>query len=94
MDWLIWISIAAFVISIWHEVNRFPAANESFRKLQDRMDEIEYENEELKRRLSLLDDDYNDISEKIDRIKNPELWRAIDEKDGFTLYDLENKPKE
>lgn len=94
MEWLIWISVAALAIGIWHELHRFPAANESFHKIQKRVDELEMENEDLKRRLNSLEDEAESISVQLDRIRNPALWHAFDENDGFMIHDLEKDKKE
>ena len=44
MDWLLWVSLGALFIGIWHEINRFPATNDSILKLQEKFDELEFEN--------------------------------------------------
>lgn len=91
MDWLIWVSVAALALGIWHEINRFPATGNSLRKLKDALNDLQSENEDLKQRLSTLEDDYQEVSEQLDRIRDPEYWRAIDEKDGEALYELDKQ---
>ncbi|MGQ7269021.1 hypothetical protein [Marinobacter nauticus] len=91
MDWLIWVSVGALALGVWHEINRFPATGNSLRKLQEALDDLQSENEELKQRLSTLEDDFQEVSEQLDRIRDPEYWRAIDEKDGEALYELDKQ---
>lgn len=91
MDWLIWISLAALALGGWHEINRFPATGNSLRKLQEALDDLQSENEELKQRMSALEDDYQEVSEQLARVRDPEFWRAIDEKDGEALYELDKQ---
>jgi predicted nuclease with TOPRIM domain len=91
MDWLMWVSIAALALGIWHEVNRFPATGNSLHKLQEALEDLQSENEGLKQRLSTLEDDYQEVSEQLDRIRDPAYWRAVDEKDGEALYDLDKQ---
>jgi predicted nuclease with TOPRIM domain len=91
MDWLIWVSVAALALGVWHEINRFPATGNSLRKLQEALDDLQSENEDLKQRLSTLEDDYQEVSEQLDRIRDSAYWRAIDEKDGDTLYELDKQ---
>lgn len=91
MDWLIWVSVSALIIGVWHELNRFPATGNSLLKLQESIDDLQSENEDLKQRLSVLEDDYQQVAEQLDRIRDPEYWRAIDEKDGQTLYELDKQ---
>lgn len=89
MDWLTYISIAALAMGVWHEINRFPATAESLRKLQDRIDDLQSDNEDLQQRLSALEDDYREVCEQVDRIRDPAYWSAIDAKDGQTLYEMD-----
>ena len=91
MDWLIWLSIAALAVGVWHEINRFPAVGNSLSKLQESIDDLQSENEDLKQRLSSLESDYQDISEQLDRVRDPEYWRAFEQKNGETLYELEKQ---
>jgi hypothetical protein len=76
MDWLIWVSVAALALGVWHEINRFPATGNSLRKLQEALDDLQWENENLKQRLSTLEDDFQYVSEQLDRIRDPEYWRG------------------
>ena len=89
MDWLIWVAGVALFIGLWHEFNRFPAANKSFYKLQDRLGELESENQDLKQKIEFLENDVQSLSEQIERIKDPEYCRALDEGDGEALYELD-----
>ncbi|WP_372988280.1 hypothetical protein [Marinobacter sp.] len=91
MDWLVWLSIAALALGVLHEINRFPAMGNSLRKLQESIDDLQSENEDLKQRLSSLESDYQETSEQLDRIRDPEYWRAIEQKDGEALYELEKQ---
>jgi uncharacterized protein YlxW (UPF0749 family) len=70
MDWLIWVSLGALFIGIWHEVNRFPATNESFLKIHERLEELESENQNLSEKVETLDDEVLSLSNEIDKIKN------------------------
>lgn len=72
MDWLIWTSLAALGLGVWHEINRFPATGNSLRKLQEALDDLQSENEELKQRMSALEDDYQEVSEQLARVRDPE----------------------
>ena len=71
MDWLTWVSLSALFIGIWHEINRFPAANESFRKLQEKVENLEEENSDLQVKIQKLEDEVVILSEEIERIKDP-----------------------
>ena len=50
MDWLPFTALSALGIGIWHEINRFPATDKTFRKLMERVDNLESENYDLKER--------------------------------------------
>lgn len=71
MDWLTWVSLSALCLGIWHEINRFPATNESFRKLQDKMENLEEENNDLQVKIQQLEDEVFTLSEEIERLKDP-----------------------
>lgn len=52
------VELAAYLglfVGFWHEVNRFPAANKTFQKLQDRLASLEAENSQLENRLAGLE---------------------------------------
>ncbi len=89
MDWLILGTLAALFIGIWHEINRFPAANKSILQLRERLDTVESDNKELYEQIARLDDEILSLSNEIDRIKDPEYYRALDEGDGGALYALD-----
>lgn len=91
MDWLIWISVAALALGVWHEIKRFPATARSLQNLRDRLSDIESENEDLKRQVSALESDFQEVSEQLGRIRDPEYWRAIDEQDGEALHELDKQ---
>lgn len=71
MDWLMGVSLSALFLGVWHEVNRFPATSESFRKLQEKIENIEEENNDLQIKLQQLEDEVFSLSEEIERIKDP-----------------------
>ncbi len=64
MDWLPWAALTALGIGIWHEINRFPATDKTFRKLMERIDKLESENYDLREKLKFLDSKVQLIIEK------------------------------
>ena len=42
MDWLTWATYIAIFLVVWHEMHRFPEANRSFYKLQEKIEELEF----------------------------------------------------
>jgi peptidoglycan hydrolase CwlO-like protein len=89
MDWLIWVSLVALFIGLWHEINRFPATGESILKLQERLDELESENRDLRGKVESLDDDVLSLSNEIDKIKDPAYHQALEDGDGLALYEMD-----
>lgn len=71
MDWLIWVSLGALFIGVWHEINRFPATGNSILKLQERLNELESENKDLWEKVESLNSEVLSLSNEIDRIKDP-----------------------
>jgi len=71
MDWLIWVSLGALFIGVWHEINRFPATGDSILKLQERLYELESENKDLGKKVESLDSEVLALSNEIGRIKDP-----------------------
>lgn len=89
MDWLIWVSLGALFIGVWHEINRFPATGESILKLQERLDELESENRDLREKVENLDDEVLSLSNEIDKIKDPAYHQALEDGDGHALYEMD-----
>jgi predicted RNase H-like nuclease (RuvC/YqgF family) len=89
MDWLIWVSLGALLIGVWHEINRFPATGESILKLQERLDELESGNRDLREKVESLDDEVLSLSNEIDRIKDPAYHQALEDGDGHALYEMD-----
>ena len=71
MDWLIWVSLGALFIGVWHEINGFPATGNSILKLQERLNELESENKDLWEKVESLNSEVLSLSNEIDRIKDP-----------------------
>lgn len=89
MDWLLWASLGALFIGIWHEINRFPATNDSILKLQEKLDELESENRDLREKIESLDDEVLSLSNEIDKIKDPAYHQALEDGDGHALYEMD-----
>ncbi|MCG7650237.1 MULTISPECIES: hypothetical protein [Alteromonas] len=89
MDWILWMSLAALFIGIWHEINRFPATNSSILKLEENFEELAAENEELRERIVNLDNELFVLSNEMEKIKDPEYYQAIEDGDGLTLYEMD-----
>ena len=89
MDWLMWVSLGALFIGVWHEINRFPATSESIIKLQERLDELESENREFREKVESLDDEVLSLSNEIDKIKDPAYHQALEDGDGHALYEMD-----
>ncbi|NQZ30841.1 MAG: hypothetical protein HRU06_06180 [Oceanospirillaceae bacterium] len=89
MDWLLWVSLGALFIGIWHEINRFPATNDSILKLQEKFDELEFENSDLRKKIESLDNELLSLSNEIDKIKDPAYHQALDNGDGHALYEMD-----
>lgn len=83
------IAVLALAIAIWHEINRFPATNKSLLRLQAEMAELKDENKELSEQISLLREEMNDMSNTLERLKDPEFYALLDAGDGHGLYELE-----
>ena len=66
MNWLEAVALIALFIGVWHELNRFPATDKSFEKLNERIDRLESENSDLKHKLSYLKSDMLAITKKDD----------------------------
>lgn len=71
MNWLIWASLGALFIGIWHEINRFPATDKSIRRLQEKLEELEDENRDLRIKVEELNGEIFSLSEEIEKIKDP-----------------------
>lgn len=89
MDWLIWVSLGALFIGVWHETNRFPATGNSILKLQERLDELESENRDLRKKVESLDDEVLSLSNEIDKIKDPAYYQVLEDGDGHALYEMD-----
>ncbi len=89
MDWILWMSLAALFIGIWHEINRFPATNSSILKLEENFEELAAENEKLRERIVNLDNELFVLSNEMEKIKDPEYYQAIEDGDGLTLYEMD-----
>lgn len=89
MDWLTWVSLGALFIGVWHEINRFPATGDSILKLQERLDELESENHDLRKIVESLDDEVLSLSNEIGKIKDPAYHQAIEDGDGHALYEMD-----
>ena len=74
---------------IWHEINRFPAANKSILDLQEKLYQLERTNEELAERVDALDSELLSTVNELDRIKNPSYWQALDEGDGHAMMAID-----
>lgn len=83
------IAVLALAIAIWHEINRFPATNKSLLRLQAEMSELKDENKELSEEISLLREEMKDMSNTLERLKDPEFYALLDAGDGHGLYELE-----
>lgn len=83
------IAVLALAIAIWHEINRFPATNKSLLRLQAEMAELKDENKELSEQISLLREEMKDMSNTLERLKDPEFYALLDAGDGHGLYELE-----
>ncbi|HCR3446973.1 hypothetical protein [Citrobacter werkmanii] len=83
------IAAIALFIGIWHEINRFPAAGKSILSLQQEVMDLKDENENLRAEIDALKDELLDISNQIERIKDPEYYALLDAGDGHGLYELE-----
>lgn len=79
----------ALIIAIWHEINRFPATSRSIIALQQEVEELKFENNRLSSELDTLKDEVLEISNLIDRIKDPEYYSLLDAGDGEGLYELD-----
>ncbi|MGL6424461.1 hypothetical protein [Aeromonas hydrophila] len=89
MSFFEWAALIGGAGVIWHEIKRFPAANSSFRDLQDRIYELERTNEDLAERVDALDSELLSAVNELDRLKNPSYWQALDDGDGHALMALD-----
>ncbi|WPS58567.1 hypothetical protein RDV79_08040 [Aeromonas dhakensis] len=89
MNFFEWAALIGGAGVIWHEINRFPAANSNFRDLQDRIYELERTNEDLAERVDALDSELLSAVNELDRLKNPSYWKALDDGDGHALMALD-----
>lgn len=89
MDWLIWVSLVALIIGVWHEINRFPATNDSIIKLQERLDELDSENKDLREKVDFLENELLSLSNEIDKIKDPAYHEALEYGDVHALYEMD-----
>ncbi|MEP8942127.1 hypothetical protein [Enterobacter ludwigii] len=83
------IAVMALAIAIWHEINRFPATNKSLLQLQAEMAELNDENRELSEQISQLREEMQDMSNTLERLKDPQFYALLDAGDGHGLYELE-----
>ncbi|HEE9786229.1 TPA: hypothetical protein R8F93_000221 [Enterobacter soli] len=83
------IAVIALAIAIWHEINRFPVTNKSLLQMQKEMAELKDENKELSEQISLLREEMQDMSNTLERLKDPEFYSLLDAGDGHGLYELE-----
>ncbi|MCL2908794.1 hypothetical protein [Shewanella aquimarina] len=89
MDLLIWVSLGALFIGVWHEINRFPATGKSIVKLQERLDELESENLDLREKVENLGDEVLSLSNEIGKIKDPTYHQALEDGDDHALYEMD-----
>lgn len=89
MDWLIWVSLGALFIGLWHETKRFPATRDSILKLQERLDELESENRDLREKVESLDSEVLSLSNEIDKNNDPAYYQAIEDGGGHALYEMD-----
>lgn len=80
------IAVMALAIAIWHEINRFPATNKSLLQLQAEMAELKDENKELSEQISQLREEMQDMSNILERLKDPQFYALLDAGDGHGLY--------
>jgi len=88
------IAVLALVVAAWHEINGFPATNKSLLQLQAEVAELKDENKELSERLSFLGDEMQELSNTLERLKDPEYHALLDAGDGHGLYELEKSRSE
>ncbi|TKU47640.1 hypothetical protein FDX11_11305 [Citrobacter sp. wls714] len=53
------------------------------------MAELKDENEELSEQINLLRDEMQEMSNTLERLKDPEFYALLDAGDGHGLYELE-----
>ncbi len=58
------------------------------------MAELKDENKELSERLSFLGDEMQELSNTLERLKDPEYHALLDAGDGHGLYELEKSRSE
>ncbi|EPL6802871.1 hypothetical protein WJI42_001186 [Klebsiella aerogenes] len=88
------IAVMALAIAIWHEINRFPATNKSLLQLQAEMAELKDENKELSEQINQLREEMQDMSNILERLKDPQFYELLDAGDGHGLYELEKSRSE
>ncbi|HBE6752502.1 TPA: hypothetical protein KML76_002967 [Escherichia coli] len=88
------IAVMALAIAIWHEINRFPATNKSLLQLQAEMAELKDENKELSEQISQLREEMQDMSNILERLKDPKFYALLDAGDVHSLYELEKSRSE
>ncbi|CAM6553027.1 hypothetical protein [Enterobacter hormaechei] len=88
------IAVMALAIAIWHEINRFPATNKSLLQLQAEMAELKDENKELSEQISQLREEMQDMSNILERLKDPQFYALLYADEGHGLYELEKSRSE
>ncbi|ELZ1138935.1 hypothetical protein SP292_004894 [Escherichia coli] len=83
------VAVIALLISLWHEFNRFPATGSTLVELIEKVSDLENENEELREKINLMEEDLLSLTDYIDRLKDPEYYSLLDAGDGYGLHELE-----
>ncbi|EKM0665574.1 hypothetical protein RBA25_000932 [Cronobacter turicensis] len=83
------LAVIALIIAGWHEIKRFPASGKSIIAIQNEIDNLKNQNECLVSDIEQLKDEMSELSNQLNRIKDPEYYALLDAGDGHGLYKLE-----
>lgn len=82
------IALIALAIGLWHDIKRFPDTNKVVNELREEVASLKQDNEQLLKDVERLDTQLFELSNKIDRINDPEYYALLDAGDGWGMYEL------